>query len=348
MIGRRLPLGRWWLALWLPLLLLLTTPATARTVAIVRPPASSPALTETVTRLRGELLAVGLSVQVVRRSATTDDSASRVWFRDLTAGAEFVALIEVVGDAPPFAVDVWVLTKTPTPARVSRVDVDPSTENPSEELAIRAIEVLRSAFIEDDLAASERRRKPNDEPPPTVRNDDPPKHESAAWGLAGGVAALTGVDGVGPAIMPVARLDFALPPSLAFEVAFAGFGSRPVVASTTDSARITQKYGVIGARYRFLPGESLRPFLGLAGGVLNTAVEGQAEPPRVERSEDQWSFLLQASTGVDLQLFERYYSSLTGHVHMAEPSVAVHILDTIVATSGRPNLALTLTLGGWL
>ncbi len=63
---------------------------------------------------------------------------------------------------------------------------------------------------------------------------------------------------------------------------------------------------------------------------------------------DQWSFLLDGSLGAGLRLYRRYYLTLAAHVQMAEPYVAIHFVDAVVATSGRPNLLLTLTVGAWL
>jgi hypothetical protein len=51
---------------------------------------------------------------------------------------------------------------------------------------------------------------------------------------------------------------------------------------------------------------------------------------------------------MDLPLSDRLYLTLATHVHWAEPSISVYIVDDEVATTGRPNLALTLTLGGSL
>jgi hypothetical protein len=40
--------------------------------------------------------------------------------------------------------------------------------------------------------------------------------------------------------------------------------------------------------------------------------------------------------------------TLAAHVQVAEPYIAIHVVDTLVATSGRPNVLLSLTLGAWL
>jgi hypothetical protein len=52
--------------------------------------------------------------------------------------------------------------------------------------------------------------------------------------------------------------------------------------------------------------------------------------------------------GAGLRLGGRYYAALAVHVQVAAPYVAIHFVDEVVATSGRPNLILTLTVGAWL
>ena len=128
----------------------------------------------------------------------------------------------------------------------------------------------------------------------------------------------------------------------------AGLGSRPAVATTAGSARVAQEYGIFGGSYRFGSGQGLGSFVALSAGALHTSVQGEAGAPRQGHTVTQWSLLWDASAGASMHLQGRYYASLAVHVQLTEPYVAIHILDAIVATSGRPNLVLTLTVGAWL
>jgi len=163
-----------------------------------------------------------------------------------------------------------------------------------------------------------------------------------------GAAALTSLDRVGTALMPIVRLDWAARPWLLVQVALAGMGHRPTVTRLESAARIAQQYGVVRACYRFRSDQRLRPFLALSAGVLRTSVEGQADSPKQPHTVDQWSLLVDGSTGIDLPIHGRYHVTLSAHAQVAQPYVAVHLEDTVVATSGRPNLLLTLALGAWL
>ena len=82
--------------------------------------------------------------------------------------------------------------------------------------------------------------------------------------------------------------------------------------------------------------------------MLHTSDEGQPGSGAEALSVGQWSFLMDGSLGAGLRLYRRYYLTLAAHVQIAEPYVAIHFVDAVVATSGRPNILLTLTVGTWL
>jgi hypothetical protein len=319
-------------------LLLAAVPAHAITVALVRPSGLSAAMTEALVRLHGEFLSVGIDVEVADGPAAREPSA-RAWLETLVAKRGASAVIDPVGDA----LDVWIIDNASRRFEVSRVALEPGTENAAERLAIRAIEVLRSSFLEIDLMARERRREISTRPAAAHAEVLAPPPERL--GLALGAAALTSLDGVGPALVPLLRFDVALHPRFAVQAVLAGWGSRPTVASKTGSARVGQQYGVLGGCYRVRPGQGLRPFVALAAGALRTSIEGQVDLHKQAHSLVQWSFLLDANAGVELRLFGRTYATLAAHVHAAEPYVAIHFVDTVVATTGRPNLLITLAVG---
>ena len=338
------------------LLLFWAAPAHAVTVAILRPLNPSAEMTETLVRLHGELLSVGLEVEVADGPAARAQGAtdSRAWLKELAAERGVDAVIDITGDGGLIAVEVWVSDKSPRRFEVSRVALEANTGNVSERLAIRALEVLRSSFLEIDLAARERRSESGAKPSTNTFSQDeanevnqrasPPER----FGLQVGAAALTSLDGVGPAILPIMRFDWTVRARLVMQAALAGLGSRPTVATTAGNARVAQQYGIMGGRYHFRSDPQLRPFLALSAGVLRTSVEGRADLPKQGHAGDQWSLLLDGSLGAGLPLGGRYYLTLEAHVQVAEPYVAIHFVDAVVATSGRPNLLLTLTVGAWL
>jgi hypothetical protein len=332
-------------------LLFWAAPAQAVTVAIVRPPNPSAEASETLLRLKGELLAVGLEVEIADAPTVHGTGDAHTWQEQLASERGANAVIDIVGDAAPVAVEVWVADRAFRRFEVSRVALEPSMANASERLAIRAIEVLRSSFLEFDLVAREQRGEPAAKPATAVVSRGEasvPARPVERFGFEVGAAALTSLDGVGPALLPIMRFDWAARPWFVMQAVVAGLGSRPAVANTAGNARVAQQYGVLGGCYRFRSEQRLRPFLALAAGALRTSVEGQAESPKQGHQVAQWSFLLDGSFGAELHLGGRTYLTLAAHVHVAEPYVAIHFVDAVVATSGRPNLLLTLTIGAWL
>ncbi len=339
------------LAVLLWALLFWAAPAYAATVVIVRPPNPSPQVTETLSRLHGELLSVGLEVEIADRPAVRGSGSrdSRAWLEELAADRAIDAVIDIVGDAA--AVDVWVIDRSPRRFEVSRVTHDPDADSASEKLAIRAIEVLRSSFLESDWAARERQRGLVVGTPTASLEQAGTNGSGEQPGRVGielGAATLTSLDGVGPAILPLVRAGWAARPWLVLQATLAGLGSRPTVATTAGNARIGQQYGLLGACYRFRSERRLWPFFSVSAGVLRTSVEGQADVPKQGHSVTQWSFLMDGSLGAGLHLASRYYLALAAHAQVAAPYVAIHFVDSVVATSGRPDLLLTLAVGARL
>jgi hypothetical protein len=261
-------------------------------------------------------------------------------------------VVAIVGDLAPDSVEVWVIDKVTGKSVVRRVPFEPAAAGASKTLAIRAIELLRSSFLEIDLAARDRRSAPAAAPPPPavvhfVEMERLAEHPER-FGVAVGGAAIMSLDGVGPALLPLVRFDWSLRPWLLAQATLAGLGTRTTVSGQAGSAQVAQAYGLLGASVRLRASSRLRPCAALAAGVLRTSVEGRAESPNEGRTVDHWSLLVDAGAGAELRLPNRFYLSLAAHAQLAEPYVAVRFVDTVIATSARPNLLLTLTIGAWL
>ena len=337
--------------------LLLAATAEAAKVLIVRPAGASPALKETLSRLQGEVLSLGLEVAIVERPATPGALAigSRAWVERLATERDSDAVIEVIGDPAPAAVEIWVFERPLRQSAVSRVALEPNADNAAERLAIRAVEVLRSSLVEIDLAAKRQPPAAVAQEPPATVTQTPPRESgepTAQLDLQAGTVLLTSLDGVGPALMPVVRVGWTarslMPRWLVLQGALAGFGSRPNVASAAGSARVAQQYAVVGVCTCVASARAFQPHVALSAGALRTTIDGQADAPGDAHFVERWSFLLDVSLGARLRLPGRYHLTLAAHVQMAEPYVAIHFVDALVATSGRPNLLLSLTVGAWL
>jgi hypothetical protein len=260
------------------------------------------------------------------------------------------AVINAVGDDVLEAVDVWVLKADPQRFEVTRVAVATNASGQPEMLALRAIEALRAGLLQIDWAERRRRHEPDATPPmatvPTGEVHAPTSHGNRI-GLEVGAVAMMSLDGLGPAVLPTVRVGWAARPWLVMQASAAGLGSRSTVATTAGNAQVAQQYAVVGGFFRLRSDHRLWPFVGLSAGALHTSVEGQAGWGTGGHTSNRWSALIDASLGAGLRLYGRSYLTLAAHAQVAGPYVAIYIVDR-VATSGRPNLLLTLTLGAWL
>jgi hypothetical protein len=333
----------------LTLTLLLAAPiAHASTIALVEPNCSTQAATETLSRLHGELLSVGLAVTRSSPPKSSDSGRDglREWVTQLSTNAGVDAVIAIVCDPKPLTVDVWIIERNPRRIELSRVIAEPDSANASERLAIRTIDLLRSSFLANDIFGSGKQTDAKAAPKPLVVPSA--AKQPSAMGVELGASVLTGTDGVGPALMPVIAIAWMPRPRFGWRGELSGFGSRPTVSSEAGHGHVAQHYGVVGASYRFGPHLNINPFISLSAGVLRTSVRGETEAPREGRDVRQWSLLIDGSVGASLGLTRRYYLTFAAHVQLAEPYVAIHMGDAIIATSGHPNIALTATFGAWL
>lgn len=336
-------------------LLLWAVQAQAATVIIVRPTGPSPEATETQSRLHGELLSLGVDVRLAERPASRESrpADSRAWVERIAVERHADAVIDIVdigGDKPSAAVDVWVFERSGR-REASRVAPEPDADNAAERLAIRAIEVLRSNLVEIDLGERGQRAATVARDPPAVVAQGAvaqPAPAADRVGLEAGAALLTSPDGVGPTLSPIVRFAWAPGSWLVLQGALAGLGSRPTVMTAAGGARVAQQYGLLGGCYCAPATRAIGLYVALSAGVLRTAIDGQAEAPALAHSLERWSFVVDVGLGARMRLPGRYYLTAAAHVQVAEPHVAIHIADTLVATTGYPNLAFSLTVGAWL
>jgi hypothetical protein len=342
------------LSLTFPLLatMLWATSSLAATVVLVRPSNPARGLTEALARINGELASAGFDVEVVNGSvAQGKDGESRSWLEQLAVRRGADAVVAVMGDETPDSVEVWVIDKVTGKSVVRRVPFRPMSATGPETLAIQAVELLRASFLEIDLSSRANPKEAKPAPPPTVVHFvemERKAEQSNRFGIEVGGAASMSFGGVGTAVMPVARFDWAARPWLVAQATVAGMGSRPTVEAGSGSAQVAQAFALLGAGYHFRSSKRLVPFVSLSAGILHTSVEGRADLPLQGRHADQWSLLLDGEFGAAVALHGRLYLSLSAHAQGAEAYPAIRFDGKEVATYSRPNILLTLTIGAWL
>lgn len=327
--------------------LVLARPAQAATVIIVRPESSTAAMDETVVRLRGELASVGFSTEIL--AAPPEKADARGWLERFAARRGAEAVVAFIGVGEPTSVEVWVIDKLTGKSVVRSVPFDPGTERGPERLAIRALELLRSSFVEIDLRTFDDRGTPEQPPAAVVEFVQAAKRTRAERvSVEAGGAGVMSLDGIGPFFLPMVDAGLTVGNRLSFHVGVAGFGSRAGVEGGSGSADVSQAYGLVGSRLRFRPSEWLQPFVGLGAGVLRTAAEGRGGDGFDGHFTSQWSFVIDAGAGLALSLRDRLYLRLGLHAQVAQPYPAIRFAGTVMATAARPNLLLTVTAGAWL
>jgi hypothetical protein len=345
-----LTLHRFHISLLVAAALLWSPVAMGAVVAIVRPPHPTPVMVETLVRLQGELISVGFETDLVESLALDRVRAhdSQDGMAAFAAQRGLAAIIAVLGEAAAESVEIWVFDRSSGRSSRRMISLPAEQDRAPDRLAIRALEWLRASFLEIDLAWIERPDGKVALPSRALAPATAVAGETHGVGIEVGGAGLVGLDGVGPALLPLLRVDWAARQWLVVQLTLAGFGTRPNVEAKAGSARVTQQQAVLGAAYCFRADHRLRPFVSLSAGLLRTTADGRSPPPNIGQEVTQWSALIEAGAGVRVRITPRFFGVGAVHTQLAEPYVAVRILDSVAATSGRPNLLLTLALGAWL
>ena len=111
---------------------------------------------------------------------------------------------------------------------------------------------------------------------------------------------------------------------------------------------MAEQFGLIEAGVRLRPHRRLQPFFSLGAGARHTTVDGRASSPYQGQSAAGWAFVADAGAGIRVSLGSRFETALELHAQLAQPYPVIRFLSSQVATSGRPDLLLTLTLIAWL
>jgi hypothetical protein len=315
--------------------------ASASTVLLVRPPNPSSLASEALVRMHGELASAGFDVSFAAAMVGMDARAS---LEMLASGPGVDAVVAILGDEAPDSIEVWVADRMTGGSLVRRTSYQARGERDAEVLAIRAIELLRASLLEVDMAG----RPPPPKPTASEVARPPDPRDRARWGLEVGGNVVTSFDGVGPALVPFLRVDLALASWCVAQATAAGLGTRARVGSTVGSAEVSEEFLTGGATFRLRSHRGVRPVLSLALGALHTTAEGRTDWPYLAHTGWQWSFLADAGVGMWLDLGQRYELAIEAHAQLVEPYPVFRFLDTNVASSGRPNLLLTLALVAWL
>ena len=302
---------------------------------------ASPELTETVSRLHGELLSLGLEVAFAEPSAgpAPRPADPRARLQPIATARDADAVIELDAALGAATVDIYVLDRRTHRSEVSRVALESSTNDGPARLAIRTIEVLRSRTGRDRFGGTRARGTNRGARGPRggardARGGDrgrSPRPRSGCRGVSGRRRRRAGAPST-------VRVGWATRSGLVLHAALAASGAIPPSPRRRQRARRPAVRPARKFHRRAIDARRpVQPYVALAAGVMRTAIDGEASRPRRRMSSNCLSFLVDGSIGARVNLPGRTFFTLAAHVQVAEPYVAVHIADTLVATSGRPN-----------
>ncbi|WP_438010352.1 hypothetical protein WME89_17945 [Sorangium sp. So ce321] len=323
-------------------------------MVLVQPGPADPSVSEALIRIRGELVADGFDVELLDAQSA---SAPRPTMDDAGQQAGSAALIGLFLAPDGQAAELWVVDPRTNKTLVRRIDTrGEAREHIAEVLAVRAVELLRASLLEL-LMSSRRSAAPAAAPPPSnasrqvsgqaERSLDQPSRRSM-WGVELGGGLLASPGGIGPALLPVARLRFAPPGPIEGRLSLAGLGTAPRVAGPQGSATVEQRFGLVELAALPWPELRLRPRFSVGLGALHVAVDGEASWPYRGAHSAQWAFAADAGAGVEFGIVQRIDVVVEAHALVAHPYPVVRFVETEAAHGARPALLGSLSLVGWL
>lgn len=357
---------RGWLV-WVGVLVLwLVSPhASAHSVTIYVAADAEYRAPETATRLRGELLTLGVAV-ALRTGAWPPNPQTSAAI--VSPGVETAAdaVMQVTATPNNLIVELRIASETEPHLQMLTLSEPQHSEKAPERLAIRAAEALHSRFLERDIDAGKRnqaqpREQNRDQPRPQTQPLSPaaPERDSPSvadargasdsavspFGVAVGGCVLASTQGLSAAVLPLLQLDWSANTWLDVHATLSGLGSRSSAATANGAVWVSQHYGLLGASYRTPKLGPATPFLGASFGALLYSVDARAEAPLQAHDSSRAVWLVQLSAGTELELSPRLYLNLAAHAQLTQPKLVLHIADNVAAVSGRPNLLASLTLG---
>jgi hypothetical protein len=328
-----------------------TGSADAPRVLLVRPSHAEPPVAAALVRVRGELVADGFEVALSEAQPGISAEASMTAAEQGTS-----ATVGLFLSSDGTSAELWVVDRLTGKTVVRRVK---TTAEPSEQLsqvlAVRAVELLRASLLELVIE-----RRPAERKGPLPVSPEVTRRASAwaarpldiqhrtHFALEAGPAAVLNPGQVGTGLLLVGRARVAFTRSFSARVSVGGLGTRPEITAPEGSAEVEQSWALGELAVAPWPEGSWLPVFSLGAGAIHVAVEGNAAWPYRGIRSSSWFVGTDAGAGLVVSLAPRLDLALEGHVMLATPEPALHFLGHEVARIARPALVFTLTVAGWL
>jgi hypothetical protein len=319
----------------------------AALIVLVRPTQTTPAVTEALTRVRGELTADGFDVAMIDAQTASDPDRTLARVGQQTSAAATLGIF--IRDEAS-VVELWVVDRVTNKTSVRRAEAERGDDwRAPEVLARRVVELLRASLLEVLVPAP---RRANETASPQTQAYHwaarALERRRSTWGIDGGAAMLGGFGGVQAAILPVARLRLSLNESFTARLTLAGLGTRPTVSAEDGTAAISQALTLL--ELQAIPAKSkwVRPVLSIGAGAYHVGAEGNARWPYQGVDVARWTVAADAGAGISLPISSTFEIAIEGHAMVATPYPVIRFLGRDIANTGRPSIFAVVTLVGWL
>jgi hypothetical protein len=320
-----------------------------KVIAVIAPADADAAVTEAVSRFKGEASAVGFAVVVLPGTA----SPTATQMEEAARAASAVATVSFAVGSDSRALDVWFTDRQTGKTVLGHIAAERETGGrASGVLAVKAVDFLRARLI-DFLATRPAPPGPAAGAPPSapavLASPSPGRaeasgHPAARFGLAVGVGLLHSLQDLGTTIMPVLRAAYVLGGWSALRVTLGGLGTRtaarPVMggaASVHQDLATLDWVVTLGQRW-------LRPRLAVGAGILLVTGNGVAVSPYVGRGGASVSFATAASAGTCVALGGPWWLTAEAGAFWLLPEAQVTIAGLDGGRTGRPGLSLTAAM----
>jgi hypothetical protein len=332
--------------------------ASSSRVVVIRPPATDQMTAEAIHRVSGELVAAGFEVAFLDANPERDARAQ------LGAAAERldpVATFAIFPLREGGAAEVWLTDRASGKTVVQRIETRSiAAADVSRVVAVRAVEVLRASFLDlrpkRETPVEQSAAPPREAPPaggafPLAQNGiarrSPEKSSLQAPAASIGVAVLHGFQGIGPAVLPVAKLSYGTG-AWAARLSLAGLGPSVRVDGSVGSALVHQEL-VSGEVLAILVNHRLfSMFGGVGGGIYHFRLAGEAATPYYGKEGDITTPMFTAGVGAEARLEPHLSVIFDVTALFPQTSAVVRFMDAEVASAGRPSVLAALGVVAFL
>lgn len=319
-------------------------------IVVVAPPGADRAVTEALSRFKGEAASVGFEVTVLAGSATATPIAR---MESAAHAASAVATVAFVNGGDPHALDVWFTDRLTGKTVFGHVSVENEAgDRASVVLAVKAVDFLRARmfdFLVARPASVTAGRVESASPLPSVVAISPsPPSSGGPFGprriaVSIGIESLRSLQGLGTTFVPLLRGAYGLTTWSSLRITLGGLGTQSRVNVTGDGATITEDVAV-GELVVMPERARVRPTFSVGAGVHYVHAEGSAVAPHVARARGRVVFAGSLAAGLCVILSRRLALDVEAGSFLLFPEPQVLIAGLDGGRTGRPGLSAAITM----